>query len=186
MGDEAETPQYIETLPRRGYRFVGEVTAVDGYDAGLRASSTQASSTGEATSATTWQGLRVDYEVRRRRLSYPQVLVLVLLPLLLGVAAWMLRSAWRRPEPLRVINTKQLTFNGQVGYSSPILENYCSIQTDGRRIYYTVCADNSLRSISVKGGEETPLASPLPDAERAILHVAPDGSSLLVRQLVSF
>jgi Tol biopolymer transport system component len=127
----------------------------------------------------------VDYEVRRRRLSYPQVLVLVLLPLLLSVAAWMLRSAWRRAEPLRVINTKQLTFNGQVGYSSPILENYCSIQTDGRRIYYTVCADNSLRSISVKGGEETPLASPLPDAERAILHVAPDGSSLLVRQLVS-
>src|SRR6516225_10436382 len=25
LGDEAETPQYIETLPRRGYRFVGEV-----------------------------------------------------------------------------------------------------------------------------------------------------------------
>ena len=27
LGDEAETPQYIETLPRRGYRFVGEITA---------------------------------------------------------------------------------------------------------------------------------------------------------------
>src|SRR6516164_9917653 len=25
LGDEAETPQYIETLPRRGYRFLGEV-----------------------------------------------------------------------------------------------------------------------------------------------------------------
>jgi DNA-binding winged helix-turn-helix (wHTH) protein len=25
LGDEAETPQYIETLPRRGYRFVGEI-----------------------------------------------------------------------------------------------------------------------------------------------------------------
>jgi len=220
LGDEAETPQYIETLPRRGYRFVGEVAAetgvsgtrhqsardrdgrvagigpartevragnliIDGYDAGLKASSTQASSTGEATFATTQQAFRVDYEVRRRRLSYPQVLALVLLPLLLSVAAWMLRSAWRRPEPLRVINTKQLTFNGQVGYSSPILENYRSIQTDGRRIYYTVRADNSLRCISVKGGEETPLASPLSDVEPAILHVAPDGSSLLVRQLLS-
>jgi len=86
LGDEAETPQYIETLPRRGYRFVGEVAAetglsgtrhqsardrdgpvaggrartevwpanlvIDGYDAGLKASSTQASSTGEATFAT--------------------------------------------------------------------------------------------------------------------------------------
>src|SRR6516165_5553912 len=26
LGDEAETPQYIETLPRRGYRFVGAIT----------------------------------------------------------------------------------------------------------------------------------------------------------------
>lgn len=26
LGDEAETPQYIETLPRRGYRFVGVLT----------------------------------------------------------------------------------------------------------------------------------------------------------------
>jgi DNA-binding winged helix-turn-helix (wHTH) protein len=25
LGDEAETPQYIEALPRRGYRFVGEI-----------------------------------------------------------------------------------------------------------------------------------------------------------------
>ena len=26
LGDEAETPKYIETLPRRGYRFVGHIT----------------------------------------------------------------------------------------------------------------------------------------------------------------
>src|SRR5215469_17046860 len=26
LGDEAETPQYIETLPRRGYRFIGAIT----------------------------------------------------------------------------------------------------------------------------------------------------------------
>ncbi|HEX6880859.1 MAG TPA: winged helix-turn-helix domain-containing protein, partial [Terriglobales bacterium] len=27
LGDEAETPRYIETLPRRGYRFIGEITS---------------------------------------------------------------------------------------------------------------------------------------------------------------
>ena len=26
LGDEAETPRYIETLPRRGYRFIGKLT----------------------------------------------------------------------------------------------------------------------------------------------------------------
>jgi len=28
LGDTAETPQYIETLPRRGYRFIGTINAV--------------------------------------------------------------------------------------------------------------------------------------------------------------
>ncbi|MGO9083971.1 MAG: winged helix-turn-helix domain-containing protein, partial [Candidatus Sulfotelmatobacter sp.] len=26
LGDEADTPRYIETLPKRGYRFIGEVS----------------------------------------------------------------------------------------------------------------------------------------------------------------
>ena len=30
LGDSAENPRYIETLPRRGYRFIAEVTVVDG------------------------------------------------------------------------------------------------------------------------------------------------------------
>src|SRR6201998_4949103 len=29
LGDSAENPQYIETLPKRGYRFIAEVTVVD-------------------------------------------------------------------------------------------------------------------------------------------------------------
>ena len=29
LGDEADTPHYIETLPRRGYRFIGDVNAED-------------------------------------------------------------------------------------------------------------------------------------------------------------
>jgi len=30
LGDHAKTPQYIETIPRRGYRFLAEVTRVEG------------------------------------------------------------------------------------------------------------------------------------------------------------
>src|SRR5450755_3768326 len=29
LGDSAESPRYIETLPKRGYRFIAEVTFVD-------------------------------------------------------------------------------------------------------------------------------------------------------------
>src|SRR6516225_2143643 len=30
LGDSAENPRYIETLPKRGYRFIAEVSVVDG------------------------------------------------------------------------------------------------------------------------------------------------------------
>ena len=34
LGDESDTPKYIETLPRRGYRFVGQVEASNDADSG--------------------------------------------------------------------------------------------------------------------------------------------------------
>ncbi|HEX5411317.1 MAG TPA: winged helix-turn-helix domain-containing protein [Terriglobia bacterium] len=36
LGDDADTPRYIETLPRRGYRLIGPVEAVTGPQAGRR------------------------------------------------------------------------------------------------------------------------------------------------------
>src|SRR4029077_3867819 len=30
LGDSADSPRFIETLPRRGYRFIAPVTSVDG------------------------------------------------------------------------------------------------------------------------------------------------------------
>src|SRR6516225_6175206 len=123
MGDEAETPQYIETLPRRGYRFVGAIAAED---------VAQTNGTGSPKSA-------IDSQT--------------VLP----------GKALRRPETLRITDTQQLTFNGTVGYFSPTVENYRSIQTDGRRIYYSVLGDHPLRSISIRGGEEATLPLPFSD-----------------------
>src|SRR5689334_882832 len=34
LGDSADNPQFIETLPRRGYRFIAQVTGVDGTASG--------------------------------------------------------------------------------------------------------------------------------------------------------
>ena len=36
LGDSAETPRYIETLPRRGYRFIGRVEFIEGNWAGAK------------------------------------------------------------------------------------------------------------------------------------------------------
>src|SRR5882757_8518433 len=38
LGDSADSPRFIETLPRRGYRFIVQVTGVDGTTRGAATS----------------------------------------------------------------------------------------------------------------------------------------------------
>src|SRR5216683_905678 len=45
LGDSADSPRFIETLPRRGYRFIAPVTGADG--------STRGTATGASTAAAT-------------------------------------------------------------------------------------------------------------------------------------
>jgi len=175
LGDEAETPQYIETLPRRGYRFVGAIAAED---------VAQTNGTGSPKSAIDSQTVLPGKAWLRKPKSSRSLWIAMAAVVLLGFAAWSLRVELRRPETLRITDTQQLTFNGTVGYFSPTVENYRSIQTDGRRIYYSVLGDHPLRSISIRGGEEATLPLPFSDVEAAILHISPDGSTLIVRQVL--
>ncbi len=48
LNDEADSPRYIETLPRRGYRFLAEVEVISGNGHRLSSSATQASAMSDA------------------------------------------------------------------------------------------------------------------------------------------
>ena len=77
LGDSAETPRYIETLPRRGYRFIGPV------DGGALAPPSR--------SAQTEQPRQVAADLRLT--EYRKLLGTTLLALLVvGLAAWLLRT----------------------------------------------------------------------------------------------
>src|SRR6516164_1956604 len=185
LGDEAETPQYIETLPRRGYRFVGEVADKEvpatpdllfGSQSGFPINAIQpevaADTQSEPSEATQ----------RTTRLSLRPLIALALLATAFG-AAWVLRNRFVRPAPLQVTATKQITFNGMVGYGTSTVENYRSLQTDGRRIYFTTATLTApLRSVAVNGGEETTIQTSF--KEPVILHLSPNGEYLLVRNVL--
>ena len=72
LGEEAETPKYIETLPRRGYRFVGEIATGDIAQA-LAMDSTY-------TPPAPGVGASSREEEPQKRPSYRRLTVLVLLP----------------------------------------------------------------------------------------------------------
>ena len=186
LGDEAETPQFIETLPRRGYRFVGEIAAqpepaepTPGSESG---SSTDAGADAKqhgellAVHSPALSPVLVSERVRRSRAIWVTVLVTVVL----SIAGVLVRSAWRGLHTPEVVRTKRLTFNEHVGPGGVrgTVEVYDSIQTDGRRIYYTVEDEQPLRYVSVNGGDGKILATPL---FPVILHLSPDASTLLIK-----
>jgi TolB-like protein/DNA-binding winged helix-turn-helix (wHTH) protein/tetratricopeptide (TPR) repeat protein len=82
LGDTADTPRYIETLPRRGYRFIVAVAGNDGPTSDQPATVAGATDTTTGTSAPGRTSGRTFLKI-----VLPAVLVLAV-----GVLAWLLRS----------------------------------------------------------------------------------------------
>ncbi len=178
LGDEAETPQYIETLPRRGYRFVGakatedvEHTSVAEPSVSTTANEAAARFADSAASAGTVASAP-SKKTHRAWLSYRPLLVALLVTAFATLGFLLLRSARSLPNRIVVTGTRQLTYLGDV--TGRIL-------TDGRRIYFTSKGKNPLRYVSVNGGEETVIPCPLSRFALS-LHIIPDGSYILLKQ----
>ncbi len=170
LGDEAETPQYIETLPRRGYRFVGEIWAEGASQPSTAASALSASPASQA-------------EAMPSRLRSAAALAIAGSAIVV-VAGLLIYWSVLRPATLVVFGAKQLTFTGDVAlitvlHGGPIAT---AIQTDGMRVYYQRESQQRIYSVPVEGGEEHALAVDL--HQPLLLHISPDGSKLLVRDYI--
>ena len=110
LRDEADTPQYIETLPKRGYRFIGEVTAEDVRQGNHSAPPIAADDvvgqvvTDLADAATT-------AEIESRRRTRRMRVVMVSVVALLGIATC---GYWiTKPPPMpRIVGSHVLTKTG--------------------------------------------------------------------------
>jgi DNA-binding winged helix-turn-helix (wHTH) protein/Tol biopolymer transport system component len=176
LNDSADNPRFIETVPRKGYRFIApvELCSVDSpgittairieaeeselQDLGIPAAQRETSSPGE--------------QAAHRRLG-PQWLGALLT--LVGVAALLTYSLWPRPEP-RVLRVQQLTHSGQV-------DPWGKLVTDGSRIFFVVrdVTGWNLMQTSVEGGAVQ--RTPTPFDNTRIFDLSPDHSQFLIGQL---
>jgi eukaryotic-like serine/threonine-protein kinase len=85
LGDCAENPSFIETVPRRGYRFVAKLEGVLAEKAQVLAPPSVAPPPASAKS--------------RRKLILASLLALIVCALLLGLGAWLGRRAAGSPPP---------------------------------------------------------------------------------------
>ncbi len=108
LGDSAENPRYIETLPKRGYRFIGDVSVVD-TDPGPKKPESSAGDLPGSQERTVpghqiqGDGLTIVPVTLKRRLR-PTRGVIVALALVLSLpilAVWLFRSRGRAPTGIR-------------------------------------------------------------------------------------
>ena len=101
LGDSAENPRYIETLPKRGYRFIANVTIVDA-DVNTRRQESGAADL--AGTAPAYQSQTVQLAGASRHQLWPRHRIIVSLALLLSLSIlgiWLFRSPGDRPASIR-------------------------------------------------------------------------------------
>jgi Tol biopolymer transport system component/DNA-binding winged helix-turn-helix (wHTH) protein len=170
LGDESDNPRFVETLYRRGYRFLAPVHGSDLQPTLVTPKPLNPSGAGPA--------VQVDLNIAplpseavsrylnepRRRLLY------FLLPLILG-AGLLAGYALRPPSSPRVTGYRQITHDG--------LQKY-ALATDGERLYVEENTSGrfAIAEVSSSGGESSFVPSPFTNL--LLGGITPDGSALLV------
>jgi Tol biopolymer transport system component/DNA-binding winged helix-turn-helix (wHTH) protein len=155
LGDDSDNPRFIETLYRRGYRFIGPI---NGDAPALPAQGVTPTPTGP----------RETHEPKPSPLSR-RLMLGALAGLIVLAAAFFL---WTRPlPPPRVTGYTQITHDGL---------RKAPIYADGDRIYFgELQGDHFVAAqVSSHGGETSVL--PIPFSNVGIDDVASDGSAMLV------
>jgi Tol biopolymer transport system component/DNA-binding winged helix-turn-helix (wHTH) protein len=156
LGDSAETPRYIETLPRRGYRFIAPV---ENRGAEVGQSGRSIALSGNA-------GWMVHFaSTKRLALLFSFVGLFALAPIIL-------RLNLRSPQP-RVIDWVQITKDG-------LLKGGGRLLSDGTRLYFEelLPEGDALMQVSTQGGETARI--PLALEWLALDDISPTRSELLI------
>lgn len=157
LNDDSENPRFVETLYRRGYRFIGPVngpTRADQPDSG-------------PVAVAPLPGIPVQVESKPAR--WRTLVAFVAIPVLLLLAA-VIAYLLVPQQPPRVMGFTQVTHDGRFKRG---------IFTDGQRLYFQeLQGDHTvIAQVSVAGGETSVLQTPFENA--GPFDVAPDGSALL-------
>ena len=166
LDDDPDAPRYIETLPRKGYRFIGQVEAAPKAADPI---AEPANGPPETSTAPDNAEQAVSHKSQRWKLSAALLLILTISA---GGLYWVYR-----PRTLVVTGIHQLTRTGHQKSSALSFR----VVTDGTRIYFDEGREDGLHvaQISPKGGEVSYLD--IPSVRNPwIADISADGSELLL------
>jgi DNA-binding winged helix-turn-helix (wHTH) protein/Tol biopolymer transport system component len=201
LGDSADNPTFIETVPRRGYRFIAPVerpqgSAAPGQSAiptllpveftGLETSgpieSQNAAHAGGLSLATAprpvpSEPVLLPFPVPKPAARRSGVLRLSLAAMAVLAVGTGIYALWPARSP-RVLRRTMLTHFGRADSGS-------GMATDGTRIFFSELRIGAFTivQVPVAGGDPTPLPLPFPNAE--VFDISPDHTELLVGSTTS-
>ena len=178
LGDSAENPRFIETLSRRGYRFIAPV----GHIAPPPEPEPPTAPVAPATAAPP-ERLAPDLSATVPK-SRPLWLVAAIAVATACVAGYLLGSMRSTVVPVHIT---QITRSGHLAPGAETSENLAAAVTDGVRLYATTI-DNGrygISSIEISSGASTALNIPAEVASPTLGDISSDGSHLLLRDHLS-
>jgi Tol biopolymer transport system component/DNA-binding winged helix-turn-helix (wHTH) protein len=199
LGDSAENPRFIETLSRRGYRFIAPVGVIEtahevvpvavvpGAGAAVVADSVKDREVSGATVAAGPRGSVAPVVVERRTWTIGRHSVWMLLAVAATAACiggFFVGSERASTVPPHIT---QITHNGHFAPTVEATETLAAVSTDGVHLFAaTIDSGRSVISaVSLAGGAVVPLSVPTEVASPALGDISPDGSRLLLRDHLS-
>ncbi len=162
LGDSAETPRYVETIPRRGYRFIGTLIVPEPMV--VRPEDPPSPNLVPSNPAAPTDGARKD-EFRKRLRTWLLRAAAVLAPSLACVVWYLLHPL----PPPRVTGYTRITHDR--------LHKFLT-GTDGTRLYVNLYQTGKVAQVTIPSGDMTEISLALPGS--LICCVSPDGETLLL------
>ncbi len=134
LGDSAYNPRFIETVSRRGYRFLASVVQVHEED---HANSELTSSTADIVTTTPSPATSQPHPFHRKFWAFPGIRSVATGGVLLFIAGLAYLIGWHNDtKPPVAQEIRQMTFSGHVQPTNLTFENLGTTATDGYRMYF--------------------------------------------------
>ena len=196
LGDSAENPRFVQTLTKRGYRFIAPVSNAPSSSVLVE------TSPHESGPASSGPGIKADIETSSSQnllqsaaplptavpvpLPFMRRTVVALLIAVLGVisvSSIFIFGAPHTSEVIRPPQVRQLTESSEIFAGLPNFENLPVMVTDGPRIYTSSLTGGraQISRLELSDGRLQPISAPDELSPATIADLSPDGSQLLLR-----
>ena len=177
--DSADTPQYVETLAKRGFRFIAPIEPIASPHSEPRIIAVTPPPSAVMVAAPDPMILPLPSAVQKPQHLLPWLAVLAALA---AIAWWIVRT----PAPPAVVRFQQITSDFHIYPGETQIERFPGVATDGVRVFFPDYQNGrvGLAYVLIGGGDVHPFLTPPEISRPSVADISRDGSEVLIRSLM--